>query len=75
MTDSYSLSQLLIATSVASSSLGGTRANSVRVITGTVTESFPGDGTAGLNFRKETGFLRQTTKISPIQDDEQNKVS
>ena len=66
VTDSYSLSQLLIAASVSSSSLEGARANSIRVFTGTVTESFPGNGTAGLNFRNDTDFLRQTTKISPI---------
>ena len=68
MTDLNSLSQFLIAASLCSySSLRGVRANSARVMTGTVTGSLPGEDTAGLNFRNETGFLRQPMKISPME--------
>ena len=63
-------SQLMIAAYVplppSSFRVSGVRANVVWVTTGTHAGPFPGEGTADSNFRDITGFLRQTTMMSPI---------
>ena len=67
MTDSYSPSQLLIASSaLAPSSHRGVRENSDREVTGMATRLFSAEDTTDLIFRNETDIFRQITKMSPV---------